>query len=356
MAKEERKLPATLELEFAIADESVNRNGWRLLIDGICTEAFEKNPVCVVQHDRWMAPVGRWTSLRKEKGALKGTLQFDRNDEEAIRLFWKYKDGFMNAVSIGVTPISESEDRKDLLPGQRYATITESELIEISLVTIPAYSNSVRLRYADGREYKASLITNFNDMDKKDEKTVEQLQAELAVQRKLNAENLIALHRQRAVVSDGEVAPLVELAAVNYDNVKKMLEARATPEVTSKSGKDETNPAATLAAALVTLHFDRGAITDAEKPVYVAAALADYEGTRKILEAKAGTQQAKDFVKGLNGGQAASGADERTKWTYLDWYKKDAAGLASMEKLEPDRHKALVAAFEAECKQEGIIN
>jgi hypothetical protein len=262
----------------------------------------------------------------------------------------------MNAVSLSIVPLTESEEKKDLLPGQRRATITASDLLEVSLVTVPAYGNAVKLCYSDGKEYKASLLTtNLEGNMDKDEKTNEQLQAELQVQKRLSAENLIALHKQRGVVADGEVAPMTELATANYDNVKKMLEARPAPAQASTE-QTQANPAETLADALVKLHFDRGAVTEQEKPVYRAAAVADYEGTRKVLEAKPGTQQAKDFVQGLGGSKSQSaGGDDRAGWGYMDWFKKDAKALAAMEKNEPERFKKIVADFQAECEASGIV-
>jgi HK97 family phage prohead protease len=351
----ERELPEKLEHDFMIADESVNRNGWRLRIAGLRTDAFEKNPVCVIQHNQWMIPVGRWTSLTKEKGVLKGRLEFDRNDAEAVRLYWKYADGFMNAVSLSIMPLKESEDREDVLPGQRRATVTESELMEISLVTIPAYGNSVKLCYADGKEYEASLLTDtlYNSEMEKNEKTVEQLQAELAAQKQLNAENLIKYHTFRGVVTAGEAEPLKKLAQSDYASTSAMLEARTPATAVAGEAKD-TDPRAELADGLVNLHAGRGAITEAEKPAYRAAALADYEGTKKLLESKAGTQQAKDFVSGMSA-QKQADANDRDAWTYLDWYKKDLSGLQAMAKSDPERHKKLEADFQAKCVQDGIV-
>ena len=189
-------------------------------------------------------------------------------------------------------------------------------------------------------------------MEKKEEKTVEQLQAELAAQRLLNAENLIKYHKFRGVVTDGEVEPLKKLAQSDYASVSSMLDARQ-PVAVAPVEKKETNPKAELAAGLVKLHVDRGAIAEAEKDVYKAAAIADYEGTKKVLEAKPGTAQAKEFVAGMTGGQQA-GANEREKWTYLDWYKKDLAGLQAMEKSNAEQYGKLVSAFEAACKSQGI--
>lgn len=348
----ERKLPqGALEYDFIITDETLNRNGWRIIVAGIDLEGFRKNPVCCVQHDTYMIPVGKWKNLRVEDNVLKGTVEFDRNDPEAVRLYWKYKDGYMNAVSLHIIPLEESKEEGMLLEGQRYATVTKSEMLEISLVTIPGQRNAVRLSTVDGKEYKLNLLLN-NKMNE-DKVTVESLQQELKAQKKLNAQNLIRLHQQRGVVAEGEVEPLTELALSNYDSVSRMLDAR------KEQKKDETpqaSPAEQLAENLVKLHFDRGAITEEEKTVYRAAAVADYEATRKVLEAKKGANDVGGFVGSLQASAKESGAasEDRAKWTYLDWYKKDLKGLLSMQKTDPERYKRLEADFAAVSCASGI--
>ena len=251
----ERKLPqGALEYDFIITDETLNRNGWRIIVAGIDLEGFRKNPVCCVQHDTYMIPVGKWKNLRVEDNVLKGTVEFDRNDPEAVRLYWKYKDGYMNTVSLHIIPLEESKEEGMLLEGQRYATVTKSEMLEISLVTIPGQRNAVRLSTVDGKEYKLNFLLN-NKMNE-DKVTVESLQQELKAQKKLNAQNLIRLHQQRGVVAEGEVEPLTELALSNYDSVSRMLDAR------KEQKKDETpqaSPAEQLAENLVKLHFNRWA-------------------------------------------------------------------------------------------------
>lgn len=156
---ENRELPAVLEHDFIITDESVNRYGWRLLVAGIDLAGFLKNPVCCVQHSTTMIPVGKWKNVRAEGQLLKGTVEFDRYDEEAVRLYWKYKDGYMNAVSLNIVPWEESDVKEQLLPGQTKATVTKCELLEISLVTIPGQKNAVKLSTPEGGEYKLSLLS-----------------------------------------------------------------------------------------------------------------------------------------------------------------------------------------------------
>ncbi len=119
----ERKLPDALEIDFIICDNSLNRKGWRLEVVGIDTTGFLKNPVCIVQHDMWTLSVGKWKNLRVDGDKFLGTLEFDKNDDDAVKLYWKYVDGYMNAVSLHILPVEESNDPSMLVLGQTYATV-----------------------------------------------------------------------------------------------------------------------------------------------------------------------------------------------------------------------------------------
>lgn len=351
-----RALPdGALEVDFIICDNTVNRYGWRLLVEGIDYSGFLKNPVCCLQHDTYSVPVGKWKNLRVENEQFKGTAEFDRNDEDAVKLYWKYKDGYMSAVSLNVIELEASEEKKYLLPGQVRETLIKSELLEISLVTLPGNKNAVKLTAPDGTLRQLNLISNNNTTMAKEEKTVEQLQAELAASRKLNADNLVALHKQRGVLADGEIPHLQQLALDNYENVQKMLEARPTP-VAAPAGEG-TASKESLADALVKLHFDRGAISEPEKSIYRLSAIDNLEATRKVLEAKPGRDNLQTFVQslGANGKKAEGDPNDRSNWTYLDYYKKDMRALALMEKNEPDKFKQLEAAFHAQAIADGTV-
>ena len=315
MAKE-RQLPETLEIPFIICDNSLNRKGWRLLVEGIDTTGFQKNPVCCVQHDTWSVPVGKWKNLKVENSTFTGVVEFDRNDEEAVKLYWKYKDGYMNAVSLHVIPLTESMEPAILMPGQKYATLTTSELLEISLVTVPGQKNAVKLSSPEGGEYKLNLIGNPNTNSKKmgenqvnevAKQEIDGLKNKLKEQQKLNAKNLVKLHQQRGVVQDAEVEHLTELAENSYETVEKMLDARTVEKPADEKEKS------------------------------------DGEGKKLAVAIENLTKS--------NGGGASN---ERDTWTFLDWYKKDSEGLSLMAEKEPEKYKKLEAEFLKEADKDGL--
>ena len=208
-----RELPPILEHDFVITDESLNRNGWRIIVAGIDLTGFLMNPVCCVEHNMRMIPVGKWKNLHVDGDKLKGTVEFDRNDPDAVKLYWKYKDGYMNAVSLHVLPSEESKDKASLHPGQKYATVTKSELVEISLVTVPGQKNAVKLSSMDGKEYKLSLLAGsdngLNGLSQRDK-----------------ACKLIEKYRD--VVSNEEVKAFISVAENNYQFVENILSSRKT--------------------------------------------------------------------------------------------------------------------------------
>ncbi len=329
MAKKERELPEKPAIDFVICDNTLNRYRWRLLVEGIDLEGFLKNPVACVQHDTWKMPVGRWENVRVENGELRGTCVFDPNDEEAVKLYWKYKDGYMNAVSLHIRPLEESDDAVVLVEGQKYPTVVKSELIEVSLVTVPGQKNAVKLMNDDGSDYTLGILNpeaaagmlaenkNSNNMSKEPEKPAsgageleEQnrtLQMQLEESRKLNAKNLVALHVQRGVVGEGEVEHLEKLALLSYSDVEKMLSAREVPAVPAAKEDPKGDQGKELAAQLQELQ-----------------------------------------------GSPAGAEDERKDWDYLEWTKKDPRGLSAMEQNEPDRFKKLCADFEAASREKGL--
>lgn len=360
MAKKERTLPDDLSIDFVICDNTVNRYGWRLLVEGIDLTNFNKNPVACKQHNMWEAPIGKWSDLRVDNSRLIGKLHFDPSDDDSVELYWKYKDGFMSAVSLSIAPTETSTDPSVMIPGQKYETVTKSELLEISTVTVPGQGNAVKLCYPNGSEYKLSLIENNSAMS--GQKTVEQLTQDLQAAnaanetlKKLCADQLIALHAQRGVVSEAENPSLLKLALMDFESVKLMLEAKVPAPATAQPS--DTTSRETMADTLVKLHFERGAITAAQRDFYRNAAVLNYEGTATLLQSLPGSAQLQQTVLGLGGGQkSAPATDDRKDWKYLDWWKKDQAGLEAMRLNAPEKYAALEAECLAEGEKQGIIS
>lgn len=137
-------------ISVAVAtDSSVDRDGEIIETAGIDTTNFEKNPVLLYAHDYRSDPIGKVLQIIKEQGRMLFKPQFAVDaSPRAKQYFELVKGGFLNAFSIGFIP-KKWEDRQ-LADGSTQRVFTVSELLEISLVPVPANPNALVL----AREYK----------------------------------------------------------------------------------------------------------------------------------------------------------------------------------------------------------
>lgn len=122
---------------FILSDNSVNSHGFIVKTEGIDTTRFCKNPIMLYNHDRNCGIIGRWEKLRVVDGKLLADAVFDEKDGLGAMIKDKVKRGFINSVSIGINPLEEITEN-----GVR--TVIKSDLIEVSIVDIPANPNAVK--------------------------------------------------------------------------------------------------------------------------------------------------------------------------------------------------------------------
>jgi len=130
-------------LDFVLSDETPDRIGDIIMVDGWDLASFKKNPIALFSH-RSDFPVGTWKNLRSEKSALRGELSLapegtsDRIDE--IRRL--INAGILRAASVGFRPRAYEaiKDNDGNFVGYRF---TKQELLETSLVSVPANPNAL---------------------------------------------------------------------------------------------------------------------------------------------------------------------------------------------------------------------
>lgn len=135
---------------FVLTDDSINRYGYRVLTSGLDSSGFEKNPVLLWAHFRdsgmpccgEQKPIGHWEDIEREDDKLTAVPYFDLQDELSKQICDKVEAGTLSAASIGFRILVISEDKADLLPGQTRGTVTKSELLECSIVDIPANAHA----------------------------------------------------------------------------------------------------------------------------------------------------------------------------------------------------------------------
>jgi len=118
----------------------VDQNGWELA-------NFKKNPVLLWAHDYSALPIGKVVSAQVVKGQLIADFIFATADANPVAQQIKrlYEEGIVNASSVGFIPLERQGN-----------VITRSELLELSLVPVPA--NQEALRRAVEKGFDADFI------------------------------------------------------------------------------------------------------------------------------------------------------------------------------------------------------
>jgi HK97 family phage prohead protease/HK97 family phage major capsid protein len=127
-------------LKFVLSDETPDRMDDIIMSDGWDLTHFKKNPIALFNHKSDF-PIGKWKNLHVENKQLRGHLELaPEGTSPRIDEIRKLIDaGILRAVSVGFRPV-ESKPRKETTFGSFY---TKSELVETSLVSVPANPNAL---------------------------------------------------------------------------------------------------------------------------------------------------------------------------------------------------------------------
>jgi HK97 family phage prohead protease len=133
-------------LEFVLSDASPDRMGDVIVADGWDLTNFKRNPVALFNHNSNFI-VGKWANLRVVGDELRGDLQLapkgtsPRIDE--IRAL--VEADILKAVSVGFMP----KDSEPLIKGDKNGVnglrFKSAELVETSLVAVPANPNALAI-------------------------------------------------------------------------------------------------------------------------------------------------------------------------------------------------------------------
>jgi HK97 family phage major capsid protein/HK97 family phage prohead protease len=130
-------------LTFVLSDATKDRMGDIIEAKGWQLDNFRSNPMALFNHNSSF-PIGTWEDVKVQGGRLIGKLQLaargtsDRIDE----IISLVEQGILRAVSVGFAPL----ERKALDDGGVH--FTKQELLETSLVSIPANPAAVQLAKA----------------------------------------------------------------------------------------------------------------------------------------------------------------------------------------------------------------
>jgi HK97 family phage prohead protease len=129
---------------FTVTKDIVDRDGERVLPKGAKVKNFKSNPIMLYNHNRWSSkPIGKWANITVTDDAIEMEALISDATKSSKEILGLAKDKVINTSSMGFRPLKWSDDEADKLPGQKGLTVTEYELIEVSLTDIPANPEAV---------------------------------------------------------------------------------------------------------------------------------------------------------------------------------------------------------------------
>ena len=162
-----------IKLTTANADrygDVINQSGWDL-------SKYRQNPVILLNHNANSLPIGKG-EVDVVDGKLMVDVEFDMDDPQAAEVARKTKAGFLNAVSVGFNPIDATPrsmlEKSHPAHGQSGQYFDKAELLEISIVTIPANGEAVAAKGYDmqNRNFKISNLKHILDVEMRDDVVV----------------------------------------------------------------------------------------------------------------------------------------------------------------------------------------
>ena len=154
--------PADDPLEFVMSDGSVDRMGDVIEPDGWQLDRFRANPIALFGHNPGF-PIGKWRDVGVRKGQLTGSLELmDPVSDRLREIHAAVKAGVLRAVSVGF-----HSDKAEPLGKSGGLRFTEAELVECSLVSVPANPNALAIAKALGlsRETRAMIFGGIAEPD-----------------------------------------------------------------------------------------------------------------------------------------------------------------------------------------------
>lgn len=156
----EKKISEDRVIEFLGSDDTKDRVGEVLTVDGWDTKSYKKNPVFLWAHSRDQLPIGKAISVKAGKEGLRFKIKFADADINpfADTVYKMYKEGYLNGVSVGFIPdykASAYNDRTETL------VTNKKELLELSAVPVGCNPNALMQRDIENMYEKGLTDTDI---------------------------------------------------------------------------------------------------------------------------------------------------------------------------------------------------
>ena len=150
------------KVSFIASTSSPDRYGDVIEQSGWDLSSYKKNNVVLLIHDSSQLPIAKG-NVHIRNNQLVIDVEFDDEDPRAQEVKRKAQNGFMNAVSVGFRPL-ESTSRSDLPKDNKYygtrgMYYSKAELLEVSIVTIPANGEATMLEQKFYNAMKEEILS-----------------------------------------------------------------------------------------------------------------------------------------------------------------------------------------------------
>ena len=160
----------TRSVEFVASDESVDSYGTIIPVNNWVLDRFNGNGIIGYQHNLYWSSdpdnvIGKGTAW-VEDGKLMVRIEFEPKEinELAEKIYQKVLFGSINGVSVGFSELDGGEFKG--INGQQVYVFGRCELLEISVVNIPANANALKRYYED----QLKQLRNADEMPDNDDK------------------------------------------------------------------------------------------------------------------------------------------------------------------------------------------
>ncbi len=293
---------------IVFSTSGVNRYGYRVLTLGI---KIKGDVPMFFGHNTHKFPIGKWTDIKIEGDVLSGVPVFDEVTEDSKTCKLLYEKGTLNACSIGFNVISSTDDPALALKGQRYETITSCDLLEVSLVGIPANPDATVMNLDFSLDVNVPLL-NLKSV-------------------KMDLKN-IAL-KLGLLETSSEADILAVLDKRNDSEVMRIVQLGMDKGVVTESNLEFYTNAVKKDSETWELHFSELGAPVAQMPVAAPASQTVAPATTSTTQTQMTLAQriwANRPAAGVVATTVGNGAEGQLGWSYQDWQKNDAEGLKQL--------------------------
>ncbi len=317
---------------FIVNDETKkNSHGFYLLNAGGRFDRFTENPVMLYNHDL-KELIGKWDNLHTEDRCLIAEPDFDEVDEYALKIKGKVDRGYLRGASPGII-ILAAEWRENPVTHEMEIYVTEWELFEVSVVSVPSNAGALTLKVYDSNHAFVSDDKIQCHVENIIRLSIDNQSTNLKVKEmdiiKLTAEAFVALGLNEGADASALSSAIVSLKKKADDSAAELDKYKKEAEEQKKKEAED----------IVELAIKEGRIDATQKEDFISLALSNPKVAKTTLAAIPAKKSLSAMVKQTLGVSAIPSG--RENWTLLQWMKEDMPGLKKLQNEDPETYNKI---------------